>query len=243
MPGIIIYNGPSAYDGAPIVSVLVKGSTNRKTGATIQQYIIREDVHPLTASRQGLDFSVCGNCKHRGTASHDKVKGEAIGRTCYVKLHQGPRAVYDAYKRGRYPVARTVEDVQKFIGGGIVRLGAYGDPASLPDGLNDLLISSAGAHTSYTHGHTVGETLGDNAAKYSMVSADSIDEAIKAHNSGFRTFRVIPIRDVNAPLLKNEIMCPSDRGVKCIDCRLCNGTMSRGKNIAIIAHGVMKNKV
>ena len=87
MAGIVIYNGPSSYDGAPIVSVLIKGSTNRKTGATIQQYILREDVHPVTASRQGLDFSVCGNCKHKGTASPDKVKGEAVGRTCYVKLH------------------------------------------------------------------------------------------------------------------------------------------------------------
>lgn len=246
MPGMIVYSGPSKYDGAPIVVILIKpeGKANVKTGAVIQQYIIRADVDPLQASRMGLDYSVCGNCKHRGQEATYKATGEAIDRTCYVTLHHAPLGVYKAFKRGSYPEARTIDHVQAFIDGALIRLGAYGDPASLPSGLNDLLISLAGGHTSYTHGHTVGETLGDNAARYSMVSADSIDDAIKAHRNGYRTFRVIPIAQANEPLLQNEIMCPSDRGIKCIDCGLCNGTKYKnGKSIAIVAHGKSKNKV
>lgn len=246
MPGLIVYNGPSQYDNAPIVVILVKpeGKANSKTGAVIQQYIIRSDVDPLTAGRQGLDYSVCGNCKHRGQEAPYKATGEAINRTCYVTLHHAPLGVYKAFKRGSYPAVETIEQAKAFIDGALIRLGAYGDPASLPNGLNDLLISLAGGHTSYTHGHTVGETIGDNAARYSMVSADSIDDAIKAHDKGYRTFRVIPVHEASKPLLHNEIMCPSDKGIKCIDCGLCNGMKYKnGKSIAIVAHGKSKNKV
>ena len=125
-----------------------------------------------------------------------------------------------------------------------LRVGAYGDPACLPDGLVEMLVGFAEFHTSYTHGHTVSDTLGDNAARYSMISADSEAEAIKAHDMGYRTFRVIPIASANKPLLHNEIMCPNTtKGTQCNDCRLCNGQSYKGKSIAIIAHGVSKNKI
>lgn len=249
MPGMIVYHGPSKYDGKQIVVILVKpdSKSNRKTGDVVQQYILRADVDPLEASRIGADFSVCGNCKHRGTPAPDKTTGVASNRTCYVQLFQGPMRVYRAFKRGNYIAAETIEQVRAFIDDSMLRLGAYGDPASLPEGLNELLIELSGDHVSYTHGHTVDDTLGDHAAKYSMVSADSIDDALRAHSKGFRTFRVIPIstyrENGNGALLKNEILCPSEKGVQCIDCKLCNGTKYNGKSIAIIAHGPLRNKV
>lgn len=250
MPGLIVYNGPSQYDGEPIVVILVKpsGKSNRKTGAVVQQYILRADIDPIRASRIGADYSICGNCKHRGKPTPGKNAGVASNRTCYVQLFQGPRGVYKAFKRGYYPRAETIEQVREFIGNSMLRLGTYGDPASLPEGLNELLISLSRAHVSYTHAHTVDEALGDKAATYSMISADSIDDAQRAHAKGFRTFRVIPISTYqehgNNALLKNEIMCPSTKGVQCIDCKLCNGTKyKKGKSIAIIAHGPLRNKV
>lgn len=240
MAGLIVYDGPSLYDGAPIVVILLKseGKSNIKTGGVIQQYIIRSDVDPMQASRKGLDFSICGNCPHRGTPNPEKQSGIADNRSCYVTIHHGALQVYKGYKSGRYSVARTVSDVADFLNGQMLRLGTYGDPASVPYGLNDALISYALAHTSYTHGHTVGDTLGDDAARYSMVSADNVSIAQSAHDKGYRTFRVIPLHDVGKPLLKNEIMCPNiTKNIQCIDCRLCNGQLSRGKSIAIIAHG------
>ena len=250
MPGLIVYRGPSKYDGQQIVAILVKpdGRANRKTGAVVQQYIICTDIGPLEASRIGADYSICGNCKHKGTPEPNKTSGVASNRTCYVQLFQGPLGVYRAFKRGHYPAAETIEQVKDFIDDSMLRLGTYGDPACLPGDLNELLIELSSAHASYTHAHTVDEALGDKAASYSMVSADSIDDAIAAHSKGFRTFRVISISTYqeqgNNALLKNEIMCPSTKGIKCIDCKLCNGTKYKsGKSIAIIAHGPARNKV
>jgi hypothetical protein len=87
----IIYEGPSLYDGAPIVVLVQTGSSNRKTGDMVQTYILRSDIDPITASRTGKDSAICGTCPHMGTPS-DKPTGQAIGRTCYVTLAHGPLA-------------------------------------------------------------------------------------------------------------------------------------------------------
>jgi len=245
MSGLIVYDGFSAYDGKPIVCVLIKSKANKKTGAMVQQYIIRSDLHPIDASRTGADYSICGNCKHRGAVNPNKTTGEAVGRTCYVKLYQGPASVYKAYCKGVYSVARTMQDVGAFLHGSMLRIGAYGDPSALPHGLNDALIQYSSGHTAYTHGFTVSDAMGADTARYSMVSADSKAEAIRAHSMGYRTFRVIPIREINQPLLHNEILCPNTtHDVQCNECKLCNGQKYNGaRSIAIIAHGAMKNKV
>jgi hypothetical protein len=82
-----------------------------------------------------------------------------------------------------------------------------------------------------------------------MYSADTLQDAQKAHSKGYRTFRVVSVRDyekngLNA-LLSNEILCPAskenNKGVTCIECKLCTGSQSKGKSIAIVAHGATKN--
>jgi hypothetical protein len=48
--GIVIYRGPSILDGSPIVVIatgLGSGSSNRKTGALVQTWILRDDVSPI----------------------------------------------------------------------------------------------------------------------------------------------------------------------------------------------------
>jgi hypothetical protein len=241
---IVVYYGPSRYDGSDIVAILQPASRNIKTGSMVQLWIMRADTAPIEASRKGLDYAVCGNCKHRGTPNPDKASGWAEGRTCYINLLQAPSALYNAWKRGSIKPAKSIGQVQAMLSGQGLRVGAYGDPAALPDGLVTMLCNMAEFHTSYTHGHTVSDTLGDSAASYSMVSADSEAEAIQSHEKGFRTFRVIPIAQANKPLLKNEIMCPNTtKGIQCNDCRLCNGNKYNGKSIAIIAHGMSKNKI
>ena len=50
--GYIIYEGASLLDGKPIVAIALTGkSTNTKTGAMIQTFIIRSDIDPLTANK------------------------------------------------------------------------------------------------------------------------------------------------------------------------------------------------
>jgi hypothetical protein len=59
--GVILYRGPSMLDGAPIVVIanrITDASTNSKTGAMVQTFIVRADADPMTALREGLDSSV-----------------------------------------------------------------------------------------------------------------------------------------------------------------------------------------
>lgn len=250
---LIVYHGPSAYDGSPIVAILQRGSGNSKTGAMAQLWILSADTDPITASRIGKDYSVCGNCPHRGDAAPSKVTGWAGNRGCYVNLLHGPVAKYKAFKSGLYKRAETIGEVQELLHGQGLRMGAYGDPAALPSGLCEMLADMAEYSTSYTHGYTVWGNSGKVAqvASYSMLSADNAQDALKAHSNGFRTFRVIPVaqwRDAGKDsLLANEILCPASEEagtkVQCAECRLCNGVKSKAKNIAIVAHGIAKKHV
>ena len=86
MDSFIFYRGASQIDGAPIVGIATVNSGNRKTGVMVQTWIIRDDVHPVVASRTGADASICGNCPHRG--QYDDDGNRVVGtRTCYVMLN------------------------------------------------------------------------------------------------------------------------------------------------------------
>jgi hypothetical protein len=243
----VIYSGPSMIDGKPIVCIAIVKSSNIKTGDLIQTYIIRSDISPLDASRNGSDESVCGTCVHRGLA-HDGTNGKrtANGRTCYVNLGQGPTIVYKAFQRGVYPVAST-EEVKRLAVGRMVRLGTYGDSVAVPSRVWNDLLSGAQGHTGYTHQHDA-----EPDYHYLMASADTASEALKFHTDKVRTFRVIPVSDWSAngkaSLLQNEALCPASKeaGYKstCDKCKLCAGSsLKAAKSIAIVAHGTSRNTV
>jgi hypothetical protein len=228
--GYTVYEGPSLLDGAPIVVVaLTGGSTNRKTGSMVQTYILRADVDPINAVRQGADASICGDCKHRGD-------GTGKGRTCYVTLAHGPRAVYAAWKRGAYPPA---PDVAALGDGRAVRLGTYGDPAAVPVGILRALVSRARLHTGYTHQWRTRADLADLV----MASADNVAEFDAARALGFRAFIV---RTAAAPVPRGAVTCPASeeagKRTQCERCGLCDGARpgDTRKSITIIAHGTAR---
>ncbi len=241
----VIYQGPSLIDGSPIVCIAIIGSGNTKTGSMIQTHIIRSDMSPMDASKSGMDYAICGNCQHRGNATNDPTKKQAVNRTCYVTLFQGPTVVYKTFKRGSYALA-TNEQITAIGRGQMVRLGSYGDPSAVPQSVWDALLLESIGHTGYTHQHNAN-------TDYSrlMYSADSAIEATKAHSEGKRTFRVIPVATWNEQgkqsLLQSEILCPAsnEAGNKalCIDCGLCKGSSVRAKSIAIVAHGTAKGSI
>mgnify|MGYP000243440073 FL=1 len=240
----IIYNGPSLIDGAPIVCVAIVTSGNKKTGDMIQTHIIRADMSPLEASKSGADFAICGNCKHRGTPTTNPDKKQAEGRTCYVNLGQGPNQVFKRLQGTGYPTA-TPEQTQEIGRARMVRLGTYGDPAAVPATVWDNLLKRSAGHTGYTHQHT---TNTPEAYKRNMYSADTPQEAQEAHRKGYRTFRVIPVKqwqdNGTKALLNTEIMCPASKEagakVTCDKCKLCSGSAITAKSIAIVAHGTAK---
>ena len=93
----VVYDGPSAIDGAPIFAVATVASSNRKTGGMVQVWIMRRDIDPVTANRTGADYSICGNCPLRGRANNNP-KGYATGRGCYVNLVHGPLGIFKKYQ-------------------------------------------------------------------------------------------------------------------------------------------------
>jgi len=231
-------------DGSPIVVIAIVKSSNVKTGPTmLQTYIIRADIDPLTASKTGLDFAICGNCIHRGKPTLDPKKKQAVERSCYVTLYHGPLQVYKSYVRGGYPVASS-DDTKRLGAGRMVRLGTYGDVLAAPKHVWDNLLELSAGHTGYSHQH--GLVQGDYSKV--MISADSKQEAQTHHDSKRRTFRVIPVStwadQGKAALLKTEILCPASEEMgkitTCDKCKLCAGG-TVGKSIAIVSHGTSRN--
>ena len=223
----IIYNGPSLLDGKPIVVIATYSDRNTKTGKVLQTYIIRSDISPLEASKSGEDFSICGDCKFRGTPTTDPVRKQAVKRDCYVNLGQGPTIVYKSYKRGVYPMA---ESIQPLGANRIVRIGTYGDPAAAPAWVWDQLIETCTSWLAYSHQSGWRPDI-------AMQSADTMAEAVEHWKAGHRTFRVIA--DLGDLDTTKEILCPASkeagRRVQCAACKLCKGS-SLAKSIAIVQH-------
>ena len=87
--GVILYEGPSLIDGAPIVVIatgLKKPSKNAKTADMVQTWILRKDIHPKYAVRSGDDVSICGQCPHRMREHLEPDGSTKTLRTCYVNM-------------------------------------------------------------------------------------------------------------------------------------------------------------
>ena len=224
---MVIYEGPSMIDGAPIVAIatgIENPSRNRKTGPVVQVWILRQDVSPVDAVKSGADVSVCGTCVHRHHA----------GGACYVVPGHAPQSIWHAYKRGKYAQVSPVE-AGRILSGRIVRLGAYGDPGALPGSVIDPIAATSAEILAYSHAWRDRPDL----AAVAMASVDSLAERLEAKSKGWRTFRVT-VGDKG----KGESICPSadesktSRPINCLECKACNGT-ARGYSgdIVIEVHG------
>ena len=224
--GYVIYKGPSMLDGSPIVAIATgygRASKNAKTGAMIQLWILRGDMSPVTALKTNADTSICGDCPLKGDAGK--------GRACYVQVFQGPRAVFKAYSNGKY------HEKMPDNNGLLLRLGAYGDIAALPENvINEFTVGAAG-FTGYTHAWR--DTSKKWLTKFCMASCENQPDKQQAKNLGYRTFTII--RSVNQKTA-SESICPASheagKKLSCAQCLLCSGT-SRGikQDIAIVGHG------
>ena len=242
-PGAVLYRGPSALNGAPIVCVATgfSGARNEKTGADMVQVYILADtgaaVSPAAAARSGADSAACGACPLRG--SFDPITGgrEAGTRACYVNLGQGPHQVHRAMHAGRYVDLTTAHraTVSRLFAGRGVRLGSYGDAAALPAGLVRAIMRRAAYGTGYTHSPEAAPHL----AMYAMASAHTPAHAETLQRAGWRTFRVAPAGDTAR--MRGEILCPASKEaghkLQCQDCRACDGHRTgRKAHVMIPAH-------
>ena len=212
---LIVYEGPSTIDGAPIVVILTgldQSSANGKTGNLVQSFIIRADVEPHTALKTGDDASVCGMCPHRPLIARMLERAGVPTSPCYVKVHESVLSVFRAYRRGSYARASSIAQVAAVLKGRKLRLGTYGDPAAAPVELWELLVSLSAGHVGYTHQW---QAVGFDAAAWAplvMASADSAAESAQATAMGMR------------------------RKAQCSDCMLCGGTSKNARSIVIADH-------
>lgn len=234
MNGLIVYEGPSRINGAPIAVILIgikTKSKNTKTGHLVQSYIIRTDVDPVTAAREGLDSAICGQCEHRPKLA--KKTGKA---PCYVNLGHGPLAVFNAYHRGAYKRV-TPTEAAAIIAGLVLRLGTYGDPFAARVGLWEELTQHTAGHTGYSHQWKRRDFDAARWARLVMASADSLDDAALANLNGLRVFRVSTGTDRKP----GEVTCPASaeagRRTTCAKCLLCAGTSNAARDVVIADHG------
>jgi len=241
MKGIVLYKGPSKLGDQNIVVILTLKSMNKKTGDMSQTWILNQDMSPVEAVNTNQTVSVCGTCPLQ----------QSIGGACYVNVGQAPLAVWNAWRKGKYiddlitSEFHDASNLRVWLRHKKVRFGAYGDPAAVPTDVWKVLAESCAGYTGYTHqlGH---KSFDKTLSRYCMLSVDTLFKAESIHSpdrvdyqlTNARTFRVIT---KDAPLMDNEILCPSIDGIECRDCLLCDGA-GKQPNIAIEVHGSRKNK-
>jgi hypothetical protein len=118
----------------------------------------------------------------------------------------------------------------------MLRLGAYGDPAAIPFEVWRALLQATRSWIGYTHSWRVCDPRFKTIV---MASVDTVDEFVTAGLKGWRTFR---IRHRDEPLIAGaEFQCPASdemgHRTTCAECRLCRGTSSPARSVAIFPHG------
>jgi len=238
---MIIYQGESLIDGQPIVAILTglgAKSKNSKTGEMPQVWIFRSDMHPQDALRTGADFSICGGCIHR-----PKVLGaDALrkwSRTCYVNV-MSFNAIWQKFISNGYEKP-NLSDLAKQLEGTHIRLGAYGDPASVPIEVWDELCKYCKS-TGYTHQW---RNCSERYAEYCMASCDTPIDVVQSTAKGYRTFYVqnidsFDLADKTVQGIKLA-WCPASKEkgkvTTCFKCMACSGTRSNlHSNVTIMIH-------
>jgi hypothetical protein len=225
--GLILYEGPSRLDPSVEIVAIATGlatkSTNTKTGDMIQTWIIRSDMSPSTAAYDGSDSAICGvgadRCTH---ALNDSGK-----RSCYVRVPNAPRSVYESYKRGNYPKW----DGSAYAGKLALRIGSYGDPVAIPLKVwSDWIGNSKYGWTGYTHQWRNSE-LAAGYQQYLMASTETAQATRHAEKKDWRAFYVRP---KGSELDVKAITCPASKErnhkLDCDTCLACSGSNERTVN-------------
>ena len=157
-----------------------------------------------------------------------------VDRVCYVNVGQAPQAVWQAYKRGRYPTYNPKRHAN-LIRGRRVRLGAYGDPAALPIRILRDLVSLSSGHSGYSHQlFAIDRRRADLVAQFCMASCETLTQHREAVRRGWCPFTVVrpdqqpPAGAVECPFYSHKVRRDS--------CLLCGGTSRRARPVYVIAH-------
>lgn len=222
--GVLLYDGKSRINNENIIVIatgIKKNSSNIKTGDMVQTWILNKDENPIASLKNGNDFSICGDCKHRSF------------RSCYVNVGQAPYQVYKTFLNNKY----GIEFKTDIFEGKFIRLGSYGDPAAVPIEVWQSLTKNSKGWTGYTHQWIRKEN--QDYKYFCMASCDTIKETEIAREMGWRPFYVRSEKD---PIPKGFFSCPASKEenarLNCNECLACKGGEYKGQGCpTIIAHG------
>ena len=250
--GVVLYEGKSEINGEDIVLIATFQTSNDKTGNLIQTWILPKDTNPIEAINTGKDEAVCGSCPLRGiimNAKDSKYKGSGMHDTinrfrgCYVAVQNAPRAVWTAYKVGKYP-QYDPEVHARWIKGRGFRMGSYGEPVAVPLDVWTPVIALANQKSipGYTHQWNNPKFSNTDWKYHVMASTHTVEETELAQSMGWRTYRV---RKPDQPLLPSEAECPASEAGgfqhTCESCGACDGARrgndKQKSSMSIIAHG------
>ena len=231
---LVLWTGPSALDGTPILVVAHRvnaPSKNVKTGDMLQVSIMRADSAPVDAWREGQDGAVCPSaCVHRS-------KARGGNGTCYVNK---------ARLSAAWRAARRLADASKvgvpagMFAGAVVRVGMEGDPSAAPLHVWEAILAGSKRHTGYT---AAWRTLPVEWSRLFMASCASPADVAAAQLAGWRPFTAsASTADDAAYAALGLRVCLSDAAdVACVDCGGCDGN-SRGSRRAgfyLAQHGAL----
>ena len=239
---VVVWEGPSPINGAPIVAVITNlktASENGKTDDMCQMYILPRDTRPVDAVDNGDDAAVCGACPLRPIAAKiARLQGNIVD-ACYVNKGWLGR-LWDSIPNLPRVHPEIIGDFLESTGLEF-REGAWGDPAAVPMWVRREL--NRGRGTSYTHQWNT-DWIDPDVKDFSMASVQSIEEKNAANELGYRTYRILgelpgrtpqtPVEEAYESLQPDEILCPEiTSNATCKACGLCAGNRVQAKNIVI----------
>jgi hypothetical protein len=215
-----LWSGSSQYTGNPIEAFITLKSSNTKTGNIPQITILPKNIKPTDALKTGQDADVCGNCPLRPKLFNPDLHDQP----CYVNCGFAPNAIARS---------KSITDFQPKSIFDVIRIGAYGDGASVEKKALLKMVSLAKKVLNYTHAWA--DKKFNFLKAFSMASVHSLEEKLKANKLGFRTFRTV--KYACSKLDQDEIVCPNfTRSITCEACKLCVGNQVQAKNIVIPSH-------
>ena len=202
-------------------------SGNRKIGNMVQIWVVPKNQTVTESRRSGQDSTL--QCKGCPLASN---------QGCYVASYYVDSIQRSAWS-GNKPRAQNRKQIAEFFKGRFVRFGAYGNPSMMPLSLVRLIAEVSAGWTGYFHDwHQMTPTKAKAYGEFFMASCEPSNQA-KAQRLNLRTFTTRSPQDTPH---EGSIDCPSSKGIKCQDCRLCSGTSTKAKNISIPIHGYQATK-
>lgn len=211
---LLIWKGPSEFDGKPVVLALTLGSQNSKTGDCDTLWVLDEFEFPHAIGTE----ATCGTC--------------SIKTTCYVCPHTKAN-VFKAL-RGKDIEPMPVPSKPRML-----RVTGAGDLGAIPPLVVRDLLKRPYRFVGYTHAWRARPDL----RSYCMASVETEADMFEAHMLGWRTFRVVPEFADDKVLADNETWCRSHKGLQCNRCLQCTGTSGSGPSFAIRAHGYRRRNL